>query len=79
MVESNADGARVRVIPLGGAPRDLVLSGDTTTCFDLFVDNLLGGKPMPLSLEDELSPTRWVVRAKERMQKSGSSIQDSGV
>jgi predicted dehydrogenase len=70
VVESNAEGARARIIPLGGAPRDLVMSGDTTTCFDLFVDNLLGGKPMPLSLEDELSPTRWVVRAKERTQDS---------
>jgi hypothetical protein len=27
------------------------------------IDSLLDGAPMPISLADELSPTRWVVRA----------------
>jgi predicted dehydrogenase len=68
IVESNADGSLARVLPLGGVPRDLIISETTKGCFDLFVENLLGGKPMPLSLEDELSPTRWVVRAKARVR-----------
>lgn len=71
IVESNADGAVARVMPLGGAPRELVVSGTGETCFDRFVESLLGGRPMPLNLEEELSPTRWVVRAKERSRKSG--------
>jgi len=64
VVESNADGSLARVVPLGGTPRDLVISETSKTCFDLFVENLLGGQPMPMSLEDELRPTWWVVKAK---------------
>ncbi len=65
IVESNADGSQARILPLGGVPRDLVITSSCKSCFDLFVDSVLDGAPVPLSLEDELSPTRWVVRAKE--------------
>ncbi len=64
VIESNADGSLARVLPLGGTPRDLVILEKSKTCFDLFVENLLGGQPMPMSLEEELRPTRWVVKAK---------------
>lgn len=68
IIESNADGSQARVLPLGSTPRGLAMSSPSPTCFDLFVENLFGGAPMPLSLEDELSPTRWVVRAKEKSE-----------
>ena len=48
-------------------------SFDTTakmkTYFELFIDSLCGEGAMPLSLEDELHPTRWVIRAKESAYK----------
>lgn len=64
IIESNSDGVQARVLPLGGLPRALEVSASPVTCFDLFVENLLDGTALPLSLEDELRPTRWVVRAK---------------
>jgi hypothetical protein len=36
----------------------------TRDYFDLFAQSLVEGTPMPLTLEEELSATRWAVRAK---------------
>ncbi len=67
IVESNADGLRARLLPLGGPPRDLAMRENPKSCFDLVVESLLTATPMPLSLEDELRPSRWVVKAKQRV------------
>lgn len=64
VIESNAEGSQVRVLPLGGPTRPLVMSSAAPSCLDLFVETLLDGTALPLSLEDELRPTRWVLRAK---------------
>ncbi len=64
VVESDADTGVASVIPLDGVPRALDLAGLPRDYFDLFIDSLRDGASMPLSLEDELSPTRWVIRAK---------------
>jgi predicted dehydrogenase len=62
-VEAVDGGSRTRLVvgdvdhgPLPPAPpaRDY---------FELYLDELLGVAPMPLSLAAELSPTRWVIRA----------------
>jgi predicted dehydrogenase len=73
IIESNADGSKARIMLLGSEPRDLVVSNSLKSCFDLFVDSILDGAPVPVSLEDELSPTRWVVRAKARSDAAKSS------
>ncbi len=64
VVESNADGAKARLIPVGGDPVDLDVTPPSQNYFDLFVDALVSARTMPLTLEDELDPTRWVNRAK---------------
>ncbi len=68
VIESNADGAQARLIVEGCAPEPLALPGPTLDYCDLFLRSLAGGDPMPLALEDELSPTRWIVRARDKMR-----------
>jgi predicted dehydrogenase len=65
-VESNADGNRARLLLIGQPPQDLDLSAPSDDYFGLFLQSLQGGPAMPLTLEEELSPTRWVIRAKSR-------------
>ncbi len=68
IIESNADDNRGRLLLLGQPPRELDLSAPSEDYFTLFLRSLLGGPAMPLSLEEELSPTRWVIRAKSQHQ-----------
>ena len=65
IIESNADGDQARLLALDREPEALDVSDGTLDYFDLFVRSLVDGEPMPLSLDDELSPTRWVIRAKK--------------
>jgi hypothetical protein len=39
--------------------------------FSLYCRSLLGQTAMPLGIEDELSPTRWMVRAKQAAVLNG--------
>ena len=66
IIESNADGNRGRLLLLGQPPRKLDLSAPSEDYFALFLRSLLGGPAMPMTMEEELSPTRWVIRAKSR-------------
>ncbi len=66
VVESNADGQRARLLRIGEAPRELDVAAPSDDYFDLFVASLQDGVPMPFALEKELSPTRWVIRARAR-------------
>jgi len=52
-------------------PEQLELSEPSKDYFDLFVDALQGGALMPLTLSEELRPTRWVIRAKDAVRASG--------
>ena len=45
----------------------LYVSAKTKNYFEYFVDSLLGIDKMPLSLEDELHPTRMVIRASKNI------------
>lgn len=66
IIESNAEGRRARLLLTGQPPRELVPSDPSENYFSLYLHALLGGPAMPLTPEEELSPTRWAIRAKSR-------------
>ena len=66
IIESNSDGNQARLLRTGEPPLDLVLSQPTEDYFDLFIRKLREGTPMPISLVEELNPTRWVIRTRQR-------------
>ncbi len=67
MVESTRGGQLTRLVvgekDLG--PLDTSATGEDY--FDLYLRALRGQGKMPLTLEEELSPTRWVIRAKKNL------------
>ena len=71
VLESNSDGHRARIILTGEAPRDLTPSAPAVDGFSLFADSLREGPPLPLTMEEELSSTRWVIRARAASRASG--------
>ncbi len=62
MLESTDAGTRTRLI-VGEEDRGALTVGKSLDYFDLFLDELLGVRAMPLSLDEELHPTRIVIRA----------------
>jgi hypothetical protein len=62
-VESNSLDGTARLLKPGAAPEALDISTIAPSSLDMMIDSLLDGTPMPISLTDELSPTRSVVRA----------------
>ena len=64
IIESNTDGKIARLLLKGQPVRELDCTKPGQDYFGLFARALRGGDPMPLSIEEELSPTRWVVRSK---------------
>jgi predicted dehydrogenase len=63
IVESNTlDGTALLLKP-DAAPELLDISAPAPSSLDLMIESLLDGTPMPISLTEELSPSRWVVRA----------------
>jgi predicted dehydrogenase len=65
MLEATDGGTRTRLV-IGDQDHGPI---DTTSepsrdYFDFFIDSIQTGAPMPLSLEEELHPTRVVIRAK---------------
>ena len=67
IIESNADGRRDRLMLNGKAPSNLDASTPMPDYFDCFVRSLIDGTPMPMTVEEELRPTRWAVRAKQAL------------
>ncbi len=65
IIESDLLAGTARLLLPGEGPRLLATSGPSGDYFGLYVDMLRGRGSMPLSLEDELGPTRWVARAKD--------------
>jgi len=65
IVESNLATEEARLLKPGAAPVSLDVTGPTKGYLDAFIDSLHGEDTMPLSIEDELNPTRWVIRAKQ--------------
>lgn len=65
MVEATDGGTRTRLV-VGSEDRGpLDTSSAVPTYLSRLLEALCGGEPMPLSIADELSPTRWVIRARE--------------
>jgi predicted dehydrogenase len=63
IVESNSLDGTARLLKSGAAPEALDISTIAPSSLDMMIDSLLDGTSMPISLTDELSPTRSVVRA----------------
>jgi len=63
IVESNLLDGTARLLKPSAAPELLDISAPAPFILDLVIDSLLDGTPMPISLTEELSPSRWVVRA----------------
>lgn len=65
IIESRSGGRFTRLI-VGG--RDLGPFDSDHPCpdwLDCILSEIIHGTPMPISLEEELSPTRWVIRASD--------------
>ena len=63
ILESNTLDGTARLLKPDAAPEPLDISAPAPSNLDLMIDSLLDGTPMPISLTEELSPSRWVVRA----------------
>lgn len=70
ILEANADGDRARLILKDQPPVDLTPEVPSADYFSCFAESLTGGAPMPLSMEEELSPTRWAIRARQASRRS---------
>jgi predicted dehydrogenase len=62
-IETTDGGQRTRLIVGERDHGPLDASAPSLDYFDLVVDSILDEKPMPLTLEEELHPTRMVIRA----------------
>ena len=70
-VEAVDGGRRTRLV-VGGEDRGpLVCTEPSRDYFDLCLAELRGGAPLPGTLEDELHPTRMVIRARAAAQAAG--------
>lgn len=65
LVESVEGGARTRLVVGEDDHGPSDVSGPAPDFFERFLRSLTAGTPMPMSLEEELSPTRWAIRARE--------------
>ena len=68
IIESNLLDGITRLLKPGSAPEAIDTSTPAPTTLDLMIDSLIDGTSPPMSLLDELSPTRWVIRSKNKRQ-----------
>jgi len=71
MVESTQGGGHTRLVIGGEDLGPLDTSKSKSTYFDDFLRLLKGEGSMPLSLAEEISPTRWTIRAKAQLASRG--------
>jgi len=64
IIESNAGSHGARLWLTGQPPHELPVPESAHEYFSMYLQALRGGPGMPLSIQEELSPTRWVIRAK---------------
>jgi predicted dehydrogenase len=69
LVESSAGGQRTRLVIGKEDHGALVTENPGTDYLDIFFQAILGKGKMPLTVEDEISPTRWVIRAKNQIRE----------
>lgn len=69
LVESQRGGCVTRLV-VGHEDRGGIPEADKSLdYFDLLLGHILQGDSMPLSIEEETNPTRWMIRAKSQMAK----------
>jgi predicted dehydrogenase len=68
-IETTDGGTKTRLVLNEADKGSIAASEPGREYFDMYISSLLGGEPMPLTIEDELHPTRIVIRAKESIQK----------
>ncbi len=68
MMESVEGGRRTRLVVGEKDEGAIDTSAATVPYFESMLQSLAEGAPMPLGLEEELSPTRWAIRAREAAQ-----------
>jgi len=69
-VEATDGGARTRLVVGDKDLGPLDTAGPAPDYFDRYLDSLRGGAPMPLSVEDELHPTRMTLRARQSARRN---------
>ena len=67
MVESTQGGRHTRLVIGDQDHGPLDLADPGINYLDSYLDSILGRGEMPLSLDEELSPTRWGIRAKNAL------------
>lgn len=73
MMEATDGGQKTRLI-IGGEDRGpILLSATPPDYFTMVVEFIVNHKPMPLTLEQELHPTRMVIRARGERPESGDA------
>ncbi len=68
-VESTQSGRHTRLVVGDRDYGPLDLSAPGIDYLDAYLAALRGAGPMPLTLDEELSPTRWILRAKQALSK----------
>jgi len=77
-VEAVNGGESGRLVRERRPPLNLDFTPGSASFLDGFFQEVLTGKPVsPLTLEEELRPTRWVIRAKENLRKRTLEKGDS--
>lgn len=64
MLESTDGGTRTRLV-VGNEDRGALPAGESRDYFDYMIAEIRRGEPMPLTLEEELHPTRIVLQARD--------------
>ncbi|MCJ8329838.1 MAG: Gfo/Idh/MocA family oxidoreductase [Lentisphaeria bacterium] len=73
LLESTDGGTRTRLITHEKDFGEIDCSGESDDFFQFFLDEILLDDTFPISLEDELHPTRMVIQAKQKSTVSPSS------
>ncbi|XHR28402.1 MAG: Gfo/Idh/MocA family protein [Chthoniobacteraceae bacterium] len=75
MVESTQGGQHTRLVIGGQDKGKLEKVAQRVDYLDAYVQTLLGDGEMPLTTDEELSPTRWVIRAKNSCVIHGNNAE----
>ncbi|HEY8965826.1 MAG TPA: Gfo/Idh/MocA family oxidoreductase [Candidatus Methylacidiphilales bacterium] len=75
MIESTRGGEQTRLVVGGEDHGPLPPTESLPDYLDLYLDFLRTGKPMPLTPEEELSPTRWALRAREKARAAAAAAK----
>jgi predicted dehydrogenase len=74
MLESTDGGRRTRLVVGEQDLGEIDTSTPTRNYFDHYIDSLLDGTPMPVTLEQELHPTRVILRARDSARAGGTWV-----